>query len=385
MTTKKEPLMSKFKSKGKERYVMLRYWLLNSAAWNSLPGNARALYIEITQRYNGSNNGRISFSVGEAMQALGVSKGQAKYLFDMLLDRGFIICTRRGAFSLKTVKDASEWLLTEYASDHPPTYATKAFMHWNGDFESVSQFRGRKGERRPKMTDADKERASRFENKTRFTAMNHTVHSHEPHGSQPKTVKPKKRQNGSQPKTVNAQNSPLTVHSHEHLQLPGIGREPGDLLPSPELAAKKPWSTPTVEEVPWDALPTEMRMLVLGLPDAGLPPQVGAVPDVPDVPDQAEPRSPVDHYAPGGLMDHEQLRDHEARMAAAKAAKQEADQRATVAAQPRASLVLEAIVPDVVVPAQKPMLPGDRRRAEILARNREAQQRFDAEIKERLR
>jgi hypothetical protein len=61
------------------------------------------------------------------------------------------------------------------------------------------------------------------------------------------------------------------------------------LLPSPELAAKKPWSTPTVEEVPWDALPTEMRMLVLGLPDAGLAPQAGAVPDVPDVPDQVEP------------------------------------------------------------------------------------------------
>jgi hypothetical protein len=153
-----------------------------------------------------------------------------------------------------------------------------------------------------------------------------------------------------------------------------------------------PWSTPTVKEVPWDTLPTEMRMLVLGLPDADFPPVVEQQPDaVADVPAQAEPRPPADHYAPGGLMDHvagvieEQLRDHEARMAAAKAAKQEADQRATVAAQPQASLVLEAIVPDVVVPAQKPMLPGDRRRAEILARNREAQQRFDAEIKERLR
>ena len=176
----------KNKGRGKsERYVGLRFWLLNSAAWNSLPGDARALYIQIAQRYNSSNNGRIPYSVREAMQALGVSKGQAKYLFDMLLDRGFIICTRRGAFSLKTVKDASEWLLTEYASDHPPAYATKEFMHWNGDFESVSQFRGRKGERCPKMTDADKERTSRFENRTRFTVVNHTVHSREPHGSQP--------------------------------------------------------------------------------------------------------------------------------------------------------------------------------------------------------
>jgi len=180
----------KNKGKGKwERYVMLRYWLLNAPAWKSLPGNARALYIELARRYNGSNNGRIPYSAREAVEALGVSKGQAKYLFDMLLDRGFAIRTSKGAFSLKTTKDASEWLLTEYASDHPPAHATKDFMCWNGDFESVSQFRERKGERRPKMTDADKERL--LQNKTRFTGMNRTVHRHEPHGSQAKPVKSK--------------------------------------------------------------------------------------------------------------------------------------------------------------------------------------------------
>jgi hypothetical protein len=72
---------------------------------------------------------------------------------------------------------------------------------------------------------------------------------------------------------------------------------------------------------------------------------------VADVPDQAE-KAP-----PAADVIEEQLRDHEARMAAAKAAKQEADQRATVAAQLQASLVLEAIVPDVVVPAQRPIAP----------------------------
>jgi hypothetical protein len=57
------------KGKGRdrqERYVKLRYWLLNSQAWNSLSGNARALYVELAQRYNGSNNGRIPYSVREA-------------------------------------------------------------------------------------------------------------------------------------------------------------------------------------------------------------------------------------------------------------------------------------------------------------------------------
>jgi hypothetical protein len=185
--------MSKFKSKGgRERYVSLRYWLLDSAAWKSLPVGAQALYVDIARRYNGSNNGRIPYSVRDGVK-LGVSRGQAKYLLDMLLDRGFIVCTRKGYFNLKATKDASEWRLTEYASDHLVEHATKEFMRWNGDFESVSQFRERKGERRPRMTDADKERARQSQKiKTRFTAMNHTVHSDEPHGSQQKTVKPKK-------------------------------------------------------------------------------------------------------------------------------------------------------------------------------------------------
>ena len=249
----------KNKGRGKsERYVWLRFWLLDTLAWKSLPVGARALYIELARRYNGNNNGRISFSVREAMQALGVSRGQAKYLFDMLLDRGFVICTSKGAFSLKTERDATEWRITEYPSDHPPAHATKDFMRWNGDFETVSQFRGRKGEPRPRMTGADKERARRFENRTRFTAVNRTVHSHEPHGSQPKTVKPKKRQNGSQPKTVNAKNDPITVHSNGHLQLPGRGCEPSALLPpGGGLAERKPWTTPTVEEIPRDTLLTE--------------------------------------------------------------------------------------------------------------------------------
>jgi hypothetical protein len=330
-------IKSKGKGRGKERFLMLRYWLFNSVAWKSLPVGARALYVELAQRYNGSNNGRLPYSVREAMMALGISKGQAKYLFDMLLDRGFIIYTSKGAFSLKTERDATEWRLTEYASDYPPAHATKEFMRWNGDFETVSKFRERKGERRPKMTDADKERARRFQNKTRFTAMNRTVHSNEPHGSQQKTVKPKKRSNGSQQKTVDAQNDPPTVHSNEHLQLPGRGCEPGVLLPFPEgePAEKKPWSTPTVEELPWDTLPTEVRMLALGLPDAGLPPQVGFVADVPGQAEKAPPAADV------------------------------------------------ISAPDPV-PA-RPMLEGDRRREAIRARNQEALRRAEAELRGRQR
>ena len=85
----------------------------------------RALYLEMAKRYNGSNNGRISYSVREGAAALHVSKGSVKNWLDVLQERGFVACTKRGAFSLKTTRDASEWRLTEYDCDTPAQHATK--------------------------------------------------------------------------------------------------------------------------------------------------------------------------------------------------------------------------------------------------------------------
>src|SRR6516162_7111654 len=73
-----------------ERYVKLRYWLLDSIAWKSLPAAARALYLEIAKRYNGSNNGRIPYSVREAVKAVHISATTASRMLRILQDRGFI-------------------------------------------------------------------------------------------------------------------------------------------------------------------------------------------------------------------------------------------------------------------------------------------------------
>jgi hypothetical protein len=351
----------------KERYVMLRYWLLKSQAWNSLSGNARALYVEIARRYNGSNNGRISYSTREAGQSLHISPCTAGRLLRVLQDRGFIVCTKRGAFSLKTTKDASEWALTEYDCDHPPAHATKDFMRWQPEGVDIDTLnRGPSHHRK---------------SRTRIPQRHRTDTPVTPYGYPHDTVKSKKRRNGYPHDTVEAQNVLSTDTPMTHLQLPGRGREPGVRdLPSflkGEPAEKKPWSTPTVEEIPWDTLPTELRMLVLGLPDpegcygraecgqvekapreadqapdpvprqpvlvmqdskedAGLPPQVVAKqPDaVADVPDQAE-RQPVEKAPP---------------------------------AQPDQP---------VSAPDPRPMLEGDRQRAERRVRNQEALRRFD--------
>ena len=72
----------KFGRGSSEPYLTLRYWFLNSPAWSSLRVGPRALYLEMAKRYNGSNNGRISYSVREGAAALHVSKGSVKNWLD---------------------------------------------------------------------------------------------------------------------------------------------------------------------------------------------------------------------------------------------------------------------------------------------------------------
>ena len=278
------------KGKGRERqerYVRLRHWLLNSQAWNSLSGNARALYVELAQRYNGSNNGRIPYSVREAVRALHVSKATVSRLFRELEDHGFIIRTKRGAFSLKTVKDASEWCLTEYDSDHPPANATKDFMRWQP----------------PEDADVDQPaRRRRF--KTRVLPRNHLGTVVKPHGYSSETTEREKGRSGCCGETTRREIDPPGGTVEKHLYLPGEGgraspdcarsaaplegvrvlpcpamregdmiwitadrdADPNDQPPTiPIVVNRRPWHTPTVTEVPIESLPTELRLMALGL------------------------------------------------------------------------------------------------------------------------
>src|SRR5262249_53552518 len=111
-------------------FVGLRHWLIDSAAWKSLSCNARALYIQLARKYNGRNNGHISYSVREACEDLHIGNATAHRAFRQLQDRGFIVCTKKGAFSWKIVNEASEWRLTEHDNDFPAQHASKEFMRW---------------------------------------------------------------------------------------------------------------------------------------------------------------------------------------------------------------------------------------------------------------
>jgi DNA-binding transcriptional MocR family regulator len=118
------------------RHVRLYHWMMGSAAWKGLSGNQRAIYVEMAARYNGFNNGRIPYSVREAANSLGIGKSTAARDLAVLRERGFIVPTTKGAFSLK-VRHATEWRLTEFSSDVRPAMATKDFTHWSPEIQNA--------------------------------------------------------------------------------------------------------------------------------------------------------------------------------------------------------------------------------------------------------
>ena len=124
------------------RYVRLFHWMMDSEAWKDLSGNARAIYLEISKRYNGTNNGQIVYSLREATRELKIGTSTAKRAFDELQDHGFVVAEQRGHFHWKInpggskIRPASEWRLTVYGSNIAPDFdsqqhGTKEFMRWS--------------------------------------------------------------------------------------------------------------------------------------------------------------------------------------------------------------------------------------------------------------
>jgi hypothetical protein len=118
------------------RHVRLYHWILKTPAWKSLNANARAIYIEMTARYHGSNNGQIPYAVREAAKSLRIGKSTAAIAIEMLEDRGFIVAVTEGHFRRKD-RHATEWRLTEFGCDVTHALPSKDFTRWSPEFFTV--------------------------------------------------------------------------------------------------------------------------------------------------------------------------------------------------------------------------------------------------------
>jgi hypothetical protein len=113
------------------RHSRIYHWFYDTPAWKSLSAGARATYLMLLRRYAGpgTNNGTIPLSVREVGDELRIGKSTAAEYLRELQDRGFTVVTVRGAFSHKN-RRATEWRLTQYASDTDGELATKEFTRW---------------------------------------------------------------------------------------------------------------------------------------------------------------------------------------------------------------------------------------------------------------
>jgi hypothetical protein len=119
------------------RHVRLYHWMMEMAAWRSLNGNQRAIYVDMAVRYNGSNNGRIPYSVREAAESLRIGKSTAARDLRILQEHGFIVPMTKGAFSVK-LRHATEWRLTEFPCDRSNgAMATKDFTRWSPEIQNT--------------------------------------------------------------------------------------------------------------------------------------------------------------------------------------------------------------------------------------------------------
>jgi len=66
------------------RHERLYHTMMRTEAWRSLTAVARAIYVEISMRYNVSNNGRIVYAVRDATRSLKIGLSAAATSLRML-------------------------------------------------------------------------------------------------------------------------------------------------------------------------------------------------------------------------------------------------------------------------------------------------------------
>jgi hypothetical protein len=111
-------------------FVMMFHRMLDGPAWRSLTTPARALYLQLARRYNGSNNGYIGLGVRQAADECNVNKETACRAFAELVAKGFIERTKQAGFRKNR---ASEWRLTWFPCNLTKTPPSKLSDRWRSD------------------------------------------------------------------------------------------------------------------------------------------------------------------------------------------------------------------------------------------------------------
>ena len=110
-------------SKRKKRYggqfALIPFSIIDSDAYRVLRPSERAVYFQMYRRFNGNNNGYISYSCREMADDCNVGKMTAQRAFRKLEEVGLIECLVPSSFNSRK-KFAREWALTHHPVGNIP-------------------------------------------------------------------------------------------------------------------------------------------------------------------------------------------------------------------------------------------------------------------------
>jgi DNA-binding transcriptional regulator YhcF (GntR family) len=124
----------KKRRRSNRKFVQIFCDVIESPAYRSLSVYAVAALVQVCHRFNGANNGKISFSVREMAESLSTGPRQASSAFKELRERGFLVATTKGWFSTKH-RHATEWRLTFQHCNHQPP--TKDYEKWQPEIQNT--------------------------------------------------------------------------------------------------------------------------------------------------------------------------------------------------------------------------------------------------------
>lgn len=118
------------RQKREPKHIRLYASIMASEAWQHLSGNAVKVLLALVSRDDGTRNGALGFSYREAATASGISDRTAWRCLIELQEKGFIACTRKGAFNTK-VLHSTLWRYTWAPwPKGKPAAPTRDFENW---------------------------------------------------------------------------------------------------------------------------------------------------------------------------------------------------------------------------------------------------------------
>lgn len=118
------------------KYAAIPLSVINTPAWRAMGTSSQALFVWLLMEWKGpkfNNNGKITLSVRQAAEKMGISRETAANAFRQLQAKGFIEVKKGGSLGVKGHGRCPEFEITSVAL--PGKNASNKYLTWTTEHE----------------------------------------------------------------------------------------------------------------------------------------------------------------------------------------------------------------------------------------------------------